>query len=257
MAIANTLNDFVIRGIEDLMFYDADGKYKGRLKYLSDINISDTTSVAELRGGYGNPVLLTIRGDRTVQMTANNSTLSMTQLSIMLNSTKTVKTVASPKYELRLPITSNTVTLTGTPMAGQDVSVFTTNTNGEDLIALTKVVSAPTGNQFSITGNTITVSATVTGSLNVYYFVSQEVESIAGTGGATDIYKCYAKCVLQSISNKRMYSGDIVMPNVQVSSDVNLGGSNSAEVPEASVITLDLLSLNNEVPYTINAYERA
>ena len=142
-------------------------------------------------------------------------------------------------------------------MANENITVFTTNSNGEDLIPLTKVASAPTGNQFSLTGSTITVPATVTGSINAYYFISQEVESIAGVGGATGIYKCYAKCVLQSISNKRFYSGDIVMPNAQISSDVNIGGSNAAEVPENSSIVLDLLSLNNEFPYTINAYERA
>lgn len=63
MAITNTLHDFVIKGIKDLRFYNSDGDMIAEINKLTNINISDETSTAELRGGLGNPVLLKIYGE--------------------------------------------------------------------------------------------------------------------------------------------------------------------------------------------------
>lgn len=53
MPITNTLHDFVIKGIKDLRFYDANGDMVAEINKLSNISISDETSTAELRGGLG------------------------------------------------------------------------------------------------------------------------------------------------------------------------------------------------------------
>lgn len=53
MAIVNTLHDFVIKGIKDLRFYNADGDMVAEINKLTSISISDETSTAELRGGLG------------------------------------------------------------------------------------------------------------------------------------------------------------------------------------------------------------
>jgi len=198
-----------------------------------------------------NPVLLKIFGDRTCQLTAENSTLSMEQTSVMLAATVTVATVNVPKYEKGVAITGTTATIVGSPVAGQNVTVYTTNTNKENLVKLTKVASAPTGNQFSITGSTITVPNTITGSLNIYFFEAEESEILTATASTAPIYKCYANCLLQSISNSKLYAGNILLSNTQIAPSVTLGGKNSSDTPDSSSIVLDLLSLNGVAPYAI------
>ena len=199
-----------------------------------------------------NPVLLKIFfGDRTCQLTADNSTLSMEQLSVMLGTTVTVKTVNVPKYEKNVQISGTTATLSGEPVVGENVTIYTTNANRENLVKLTKVASAPTGNQFSVTGSTITVPATITGQLNVYYFEQEESEVLSAVASTSPVYKCYANCLLQSISNSKLYAGNILLNNTQIAPSITLGGSNASETPEASQIVLELLSLNGQAPYEI------
>jgi hypothetical protein len=53
MAVTNPLKDFVIKGIKDLRFYNADGDMSAEINKLSNIQITDETSTAELRGGLG------------------------------------------------------------------------------------------------------------------------------------------------------------------------------------------------------------
>ena len=179
----------------------------------------------------------------------------MEQLSIMLNTAVTVKSVNVPKYEKGVAISGTTATIVGTPSANANITVYTTNANKENLVKLTKVTSAPTGNQFSITGSVITVPATITGNLNVYFFESQEAEVLSAVASSGSIYKAYANCLLQSISNSRLYAGNILLNNCQITPSVAFGGSNSAEVPESSSLVLDLLSLNTLSPYEIICYE--
>ncbi len=202
-----------------------------------------------------NPVLLKIYGDRDCQLTAENSTLSMEQLSIMLNTAVVVKSVNVPKYEKGVAISGTTATIVGTPAANTNVTVYTTNANKENLVKLTKVASAPTGNQFSISGSVITVSATISGNINVYFFEAQEAEVLTATASTASVYKAYANCLLQSISNSRLYAGNILLNNCQITPSVTFGGSNAAETPESSSLTLDLLSLNGVAPYEIICYE--
>jgi hypothetical protein len=251
MAITNTLHDFVIKGIKDLRFYNTDGDMVAEINKLTSISISDETSKAELRGGLGNPLLLNIFGDRTCELTAENSTLSMAQLSLMLGASVTVETVDLPKYEKSVAISDSTATITGVPATGANVTVYTTNSYVENVVLLEKVDSDPVGNQFSITGSVITVPSTITGSLNVYYFESEESEVLEAVTSDNTIFKCYADCLLQSISNSKLYAGNILMPNVQVSPSITISGKNSADAPDASDIVLDLLNLNGDAPYSI------
>ena len=202
-----------------------------------------------------NPVLLKIYGDRTCQLSAENSTLGMDQLTIMLNNKPIVKTTSIPKDEKGVVISGTTATLSGTPVLSENVTVYLSNANRENIQKLTKVTSAPTAGQFSISGSTITVASGVSGVLNCYYFESIEAEVLEAGSSVGAIYKCYAKCLIQSISNKRLYAGNILMPNTQINPSVTFGGSNSSDVPESSSIVLDLLSINGVSPYTIIAHE--
>lgn len=201
-----------------------------------------------------NPVILTIKGDRTCKLSASSSTLSTDYIKLLTGNSVTTKTVNTPKRDKELSITSNTATLTKTPAVGANVTVFLSNANGENITKLNKTSSAPTAGQYSITGSTITVASGTTGVLNVYYFVAEEVEAQEATSGVTPTYSCKGVCLLTSTSNKRLYRGIIDMPNVQVSPSVTLAGKNSSDAPDANTLELDLLSTGT-YPYAIQASE--
>ncbi len=203
-----------------------------------------------------NPVILTIKGDRTCKLTATNATLSTDYIKLLTGNSVTTKTVNIPKVDRKLAITSNSATLTATPANGANVTVFLSNANGENITKLTKVVSAPTAGQFSISGSTITLASGTSGVLNVYYFVAEEVEVQEAKSGVTPTYSCKGVCLLTSTSNKKLYQGVIDMPNVQISPSVTLAGKNSSEAPDANTIELDLLA-TGDYPYAIQAKEIA
>jgi hypothetical protein len=255
MAITNVLKEFVISGVKDLRFYDSNGDLSAEISKLTDININDETAKSELRGGLGNPVLLTIYGDRTCTLTATNSTMSMDLLKILTGNTVTIKSVNVPRVEKALAITSNSVTLAKTPATGANVTVYMSNAYNENVTKLTKTASAPTAGQFSITGTTITLASGTTGTLNVYYFEAVESEVLEAIAGARPIFKANAKVLLQSISNKKLYMGDIMINACNVSPSISFGGKNSSDTPDPATLELELLSLNDIAPYIIAVSE--
>lgn len=254
MPITNPLKEYVITGIKSLLFYDANGDFSVELDKLTDINLTDETASSELRGGLGNPVILTIKGDRTCKLSASSSTLSTDYIKLLTGNSVTTKTINTPKVDKKLAITSNTATLTKTPSAGANVTIYLSNANGENIMKLTKVASAPTTGQYSITGSVVTLASGTTGVINAYYFVSEEVEAQEATSGVTPTYSCKGVCLLTSTSNKRLYKGIIDMPNVQVSPSITLAGKNSSDAPDANTLELDLLSTGS-YPYAIQAVE--
>lgn len=201
-----------------------------------------------------NPVILTIKGDRTCKLSASNATLSTDYIKLLTGNSVTTKTVDTPKVDKKLAITSNSATLTKTPSANADVTIYLSNANGENITKLTKVASAPTAGQFSITGSTVTLASGTTGVINAYYFTSVEVEAQEAVSGVTPTYSCKGVCLLTSTSNKKLYRGIIDMPNVQVSPSVTLAGKNSSDAPDANTLELDLLSTGT-YPYAIQASE--
>jgi len=255
MPVTNPLKDFVITGIKDLRFWDSNGDMVAEISKLSDISISDETAQSELRGGLGNPVLLTIYGDRTCQLTATNSTLSMDVLKILTGNSVTIKTVNIPRVEKGLTITSNSVTLSKTPANGANITVYKSNSFGENITKMTKVTTPATATEFSVAGSTINFYAGTTGVVNVYYFESVESEVLEAIAGARPIFKANAKCLLQSISNKKLYMGDIMINACNVSPSISFGGQNSSDTPSPAELQLELLSLNDVAPYIITASE--
>ncbi len=256
MAITNPLKDFIIKGIKELRFSDSNGDLTAIIDKLQGITITDETASSELRGGMGNPVIVTIKGDRTCKLQADNSVLSMEYLKILTGNSVVAKTVNEPKSEKKVPITSNTATLTGTPLVSANITVYLSNANGENLTKLTKVASAPTAGQFSISGSVITVASGTTGVLNAYYYVATEMEVLEATAGTAPIYKCQGIVLLQGTSNGRLYKGIIDCPAVQVSPSVTISGKNSSDAPDANSLELDLLSTST-YPYAIQAVETA
>lgn len=203
-----------------------------------------------------NPVLLTIYGDRTCQLTATNSTLSMDVLKILTGNSVTIKSVNIPRAEKGLTISSNTVTLTKTPASGANITVYKSNSFGENVTKLTKVAGAPaSATEFSVSGTTVTFYAGETGVVNCFYYESLESEVLEAVAGARPVFKANAKCLIQSISNKKLYMGDIMINACNVSPSISFGAQNSSDTPSPAELQLELLSLNDIAPYVIAASE--
>ncbi|MDD4298630.1 MAG: hypothetical protein PHS98_03265, partial [Bacilli bacterium] len=63
------------------------------------------------------------------------------------------------------------------------------------------------------------------------------------------------KCLIQSISNKKLYMGDIMINACNVSPSISFGAQNSSDTPSPAELQLELLSLNDIAPYVIAASE--
>jgi len=255
MAITNPIKEYVVTGIKALKFYDSTGKFVGKIDKLNDLAISDETASSELRGGLNNGVILKLFGDRTVNLTANNAVFSDDMMQIMTGNVKSAKTANRPVEDIKLTISANTVTLSKTPSATGDVSIFLSNANGEDVTRLTKVASAPTVGQYSIVDKIITLTSGTTGFINSYYFESIEQEIIEALANSYPIYRAIGECLATSTSNKKVYFCNIDMPNVQISPSINISAKNSSDAPDTNPISLDLLSINT-YPYALQFIEK-
>lgn len=91
--ITNRLGSFALIGIKDLVAKDrTTKKVEANLKHLVNINITDELSTDYLRGGYTNPKLLTIYGDRDTTLTATSATMSTDLLKILSSTEAQIKT---------------------------------------------------------------------------------------------------------------------------------------------------------------------
>jgi len=255
MPVTNPLKDFVITGIKDLRFWDSNGDMIAEISKLTDISLNDETAQSELRGGLGNPVLLKIYGDRTCTLDATNSTLSFDVLKILTGSSVTIKTVNVPRTEKGLVIGSNTATLGKTPAVGANITIYKSNAFGENVTKMTKVTTPATATEYSVAGTTVTFFAGTTGTINAFYYEAVESEVLEAISGARPIMKANAKVLIQSISNSKLYMGDIMINACQISPSISFGAKNSSDSPDPSNFSLELLSLNNIAPYVMACSE--
>lgn len=180
----------------------------------------------------------------------------MDVLKILTGNSVSIKTVNIPRVEKGLTISSNTVTLKKTPVVSANITIYKSNAYGENVTKLTKVAGAPaSANEFSISGTTVTFFAGTTGTVNIFYYESVESEVLESVAGARPIFKANAKCLLQSISNKKLYMGDIMINACNVSPSISFGGQNSSDTPSPAELQLELLSLNDIAPYVIACSE--
>ena len=153
-------------------------------------------------------------------------------------------------------IVSDKVTLPSTPVANKPMTIYLSNSAGDNLTKLTKAETVPaSANEYSITGSEISLFAGTTGYVNAYYYEEEEREVIDFKSGTPKIYKAYGKVLLQSISTKFIYAGDIIMPAVQILPTQNFTGDNSVTAPSPNTITLDLLKMGDLAPYSISAIQ--
>lgn len=257
MAITTRVGNIAITGIKNMFFFDkSNGELMGDFDKLVDISLSDEQASSELRGGYGNPVLLKIYGDRTTTLTASMATVSTDFLKIATGSTVTIKTLPTDEVEKMVPITGASVTLSSTPSTNAVMSVFVADAYGRNLTKLEKVSSAPNAGQYSVSGNKITVNASTTGKLNVYYKTDKEVESVEARTGSHPKFRMSAICICTDVDSGKIYRGTITSESVQISSNYSITGKNSSDAPEAQTLTLDLLQDTGSThPYALELFE--
>lgn len=256
MSITNPINEFVILKMQNLIFADqTTDEPLADVDKLNNVNLNDEFGSANLTGGVNNDKYLTIYGDRNCQLTADAVANSVELLKLKGN-TVTVKTTQVLKPVKGLVIADNKVKLPSTPVAGKPMTIYLSNLAGDNLTKLTKSETAPaSANEYSITADTITLFAGTSGYVNAYFYEEEEREVIDFKSGAPKVYKAYAKVLLQSISTKYIYAGDIVMPAVQILPTQNFTGDNSVTAPAPSTITLDLLKMGDLAPYSISAIQ--
>ena len=256
MPITNPINEFVILKMQNLIFADqTTDEPLADVDKLNNVNLNDEFGSAELRGGVNNDKYLTLYGDRNCQLTADAVANSVELLKLKGN-TVTVKTTQVLKPVKGLVIVSDKVTLPSTPVANKPMTIYLSNSAGDNLTKLTKAETVPaSANEYSITGSEISLFAGTTGYVNAYYYEEEEREVIDFKSGTPKIYKAYGKVLLQSISTKFIYAGDIIMPAVQILPTQNFTGDNSVTAPSPNTITLDLLKMGDLAPYSISAIQ--
>lgn len=257
MAITNKINEFVILGIKDLLVFSRDsGDLIGDIKYLVDISISDEIQQSDLRGGYGNPKLLTIYGDRTTSMSANSASMSVELLRIMTGQGIVAKTKLVDVEPELVEVSGSSATLKEAPALSGGISVYETDGFGRNTKKLSKVSSSPSTGQFSVSGTTVTVHSGTTGKIRVYYQVSKEVEVIEAKGGTPPTFRMTAKAVAKDLETGLLYACDIEIPKATVSSSYSISGKNSSETPDNVPVTVDMLhDAEKGYPYAITFLE--
>lgn len=234
------LASFAFIGIKDLTFRKrGQSAIEAHLKHLVDINLSDETAVDYLRGGYNNPKLLTIYGDRDCKVEGNTATASTELLKIMTNNTTKVVTENRQKIET-LDIVGGKFTLSETPVSDPGIQVYNI-VNGKK-VTPALVVGSPTTNatDYSITGKEITCHSTVT-QIVVYYYYSVEVETIEASGNTPKNYEVEGLLVAKEIETGDLLKVWLYAPNATIQPSFKLQAKNEASAPDAVGISIDML----------------
>lgn len=241
MAITNRLGSFAIIGIKDLVVKDKGTKaVQAKFSHLVNINISDELSTDYLRGGFSNPKLLTIYGDRDTTLTATSATMSTDLLKILTNSSTEIKTKSEQMVE-DLVLSTGKFTIKETPTSGVAPTIFKLDEYGKEVKpALT--VGTPTSNEgdYSISGKDITCHSSVK-KIRVYYETSVEVETIEVKDVTPKNYEFAGLAVAKEIESGKLYRVWIEIPNGSIAPSYNIGAKNEASAPDSIELKIDCL----------------
>lgn len=240
------LGNFIIVGIKNLLIKDRLTKeIVADIDKIVDINIADEMAVEFLRGGFTNPKLLPIYGDRDTTFTANNATLTPELMKIMMNTAQEegVEEMSIEPESFTLSSTTHTATLGDVPKDVNRVEVYVLDVTGKKAQKLKMASSeAPTDGEFAINGKELTFPTDLVGKVKVYYTVARpnaikfEVKDITPIA-----YDMAGVIVVKEVESGRAYAGEIHIPNGSIQPSYNLAGKNEATVPDAIALTIDML----------------
>ncbi len=242
MALNNKIGDFAIIGIRSLTAFDkVTGVKEGNFENLVNINFADELAVDYLRGGYTNPKLLAIYGDRDPKFTATTATISPELLKV-LTSNELIERVEESKVYVEYPeLKAGGFTLEHTPTAGAKMTVCALDEFGREM-SPQLVVGDPTGEdiEYSIADKVITCNSAVK-SIVVYYEALTVVDSLEISEIIPKNYKYVARCVVAHIATGEKKMAWMEIPNGAVTPSYSLSGKNEASAPDAVELVIDCL----------------
>lgn len=257
MAISNRLGSFALIGIKDLVAKDRTTKVvEAKLSHLVNINIADELATDYLRGGYTNPKLLTIYGDRDTSLTATSATMSTDLLKILTNSKTEVKTKSEQMIEV-LELKEGKFTISNEITTGVTPTIFAIDQFGKE-IKPALVVGTPESNatEYSILGKDITCNEAVK-KIRVYYETMVEVETLEMGDVTPKAYEFAGLAVAKEIESGKLYKVWIEIPNGSISPSYSLSAKNEASAPDSIELKIDCLKDENKgFPIAISFLEQ-
>ncbi len=251
------LESFAFIGIKNLVIKERDTHTtKCLLPHLVNLSLNDETARDYLRGGLGNPKLLTVFGDRDTTLTGTTATMTADLMSVMTSNdvetvTKAVQVVETLEAD---SANSGTFTLTQAPSATNTaITVWSVDDVGKSE-ALTKGDAVSDG-VYTVTGQAIETETTVT-RIKVAYMVDKEVQGIAGKDFVAKTYEANGILLVQEIESDKIFTVDLELPRITVAPSYSLSAKNESGAPDTVELTIDLLKDDNKgYSYYLAFYE--
>ncbi len=242
MALNNKIGDFAIVGIRSLTAFDKVTKNKvGNFENLVNINFTDELAVDYLRGGYTNPKLLAIYGDRDPKFTATTATISPELLKV-LTSNELAERVEKSKLYVEYPeLKAGGFTLEKLPTAGTTMTVCALDEFGREMSPQLTIGDPTTEEtEYSIADKVITCNSAVK-TIVVYYEALTIVDSLEISEIIPKNYRYVARCVVAHIATGEKKMAWMEIPNGAVTPSYSLSGKNEASAPDAVELVIDCL----------------
>lgn len=248
------LESFAFIGIKNLVIKDRETHAtKCLLPHLVNLSLNDETARDYLRGGLGNPKLLTVFGDRDTTLTGTTATMTADLMSVMTSND--VETATKPVQVVEtLEGTSGAFTLTQEPSATNPaITVWSVDDVGKSEL-LTKGDAVEEG-KYTVTAQAIATEATVT-RIKVAYMVDKEVQGIAGRDFVAKTYEANGILLVQEIESDKIFTVDLELPRITVAPSYSLSAKNESGAPDTVELTIDLLKDDNKgYSYYLAFYE--
>lgn len=248
------LESFAFIGIKNLVIKDRETHAtKCLLPHLVNLSLNDETARDYLRGGLGNPKLLTVFGDRDTTLTGTTATMTADLMSVMTSND--VETATKPVQVVEtLEGTSGAFTLTQEPSTTNTaITVWKVDDVGKSEL-LTKGDSVSEG-VYTITAKAIATEETVT-RIKVAYMVDKEVQGIAGKDFVAKTYEANGILLVQEIESDKIFTVDLELPRITVAPSYSLSAKNESGAPDTVELTIDLLKDDNKgYSYYLAFYE--
>lgn len=251
------LASFAFIGIKDFVIRDRITKQvECSLKHMVNINLTDETAQEFLRGGYGNPKLLTLFGDRDCRLEGQTATMTTDLLKVMSNNGIVKKTKPEQQVET-IEISGGKFTLKLNPTTGITPTIFKIDVASGKEVKPALVVGTPATKQtdYSISGKDITCHSSVA-KIIVYYDADIEVETIEASDNTPKNYEGSGLLVAKEIETGKLYKAWIECPNITIQPSFSLQSKNENGAPDPVSLNMDLLvDTAKRYPYSLSFAE--
>jgi hypothetical protein len=259
MAIANR---WAVRNVAKATFYSATtGKMLTFLENLksSDIQVSSETVYA--RGGDGNPKLIGFSSNKEVKVNLSSAIFDNRAMALLTGNS--IVTAATEVYRREvLTSTSDALTLSATPKNSELVGLYLLGSDGVESDEYTKVVSAPTVKQYSLSSKSVTLPTDTTdGTQFVVYYIVTSADTTQTLTVSSDKFPSAFKLVLEVLvtdfATKTLYPAQITIPSAKMEDSWQLSFKPDGD-PEPLALPIEVLKpANSNDMFTLKVYDSA